>query len=68
MCQGDRLVSAYAVDFCILACGILWDEVVLMDLFRRDLCNDLLLTFRDEPKSLTKVINHVVQCDNHLFG
>ena len=41
-----------------------------MEQFRYDLRNnvkDLLLTFPEEPKSLTKAISRAVRCDNHLF-
>ena len=68
--QGDRPASAYAADFRLLACDIPWDEAALMDLFRHGLRNDvkdLLLTFHDEPKSLTEAISRAVRCDNRLF-
>ena len=41
-----------------------------MDQFRQGLCNDvkdLLLTFHEDPKSLTEAISRAVQCDNRLF-
>jgi hypothetical protein len=41
-----------------------------MDQFRQGLRNnvkDLLLTFYEDPKSLTEAISRVVRCDNHLF-
>ena len=41
-----------------------------MDQFRKGLRNDvkdLLLTFHDDPKSLTEAISRVVRCDNRLF-
>ena len=68
--QGDRPASAYAADFRLLACDIPWDEAAMMDLFRHGLRNDvkdLLLTFHDEPKSLTEAISRAVRCDNRLF-
>jgi hypothetical protein len=68
--QGDRPASAYAADFRLLACDIPWDEAALMDLFRYGLRNDvkdLLLTFHEEPKSLTEAISRAVRCDNRLF-
>ena len=40
------------------------------DQFREGLRNnvkDLLLTFHDDPKSLTEAISRVVRCDNRLF-
>ena len=68
--QGDRPASAYAADFRLLACDIPWDEEALMDQFRQGLRNDvkdLLLTFHDDPKSLTEAISRAVRCDNRLF-
>ena len=41
-----------------------------MDQFRQGLRNDvkdLLLTFHDDPKSLTEAISWSMRCDNHLF-
>ena len=41
-----------------------------MEQFRCGLRNDvkdLLLTFLEEPKSLTEAISRAVRCDNHLF-
>ena len=41
-----------------------------MEQFRYGLRNDvkdLLLTFPEEPKSLTEAINRVVRCDNRFF-
>ena len=41
-----------------------------MDQFRQGLRNDvkdLLLTFHDDPKSLTEAISRAVRCDNHFF-
>jgi hypothetical protein len=70
LCQGDRPALAYTTDFRLLACDIPWDEATLMDLFRYGLRHDvknLLLTFHEEPKSLTKAISRVVRCDNRLF-
>ena len=65
--QGDRPASAYAADFRLLACDIPWDEEALMDQFRHGLRNDvkdLLLTFHEDPKSLTEAISRAVRCDN----
>ena len=61
--QGDRPASAYAADFRLLACDIPWDEEALMDQFRQGLRNDvkdLLLTFHDDPKSLTEAISRAM--------
>jgi hypothetical protein len=68
--QGDRPASTYAADFRLLACDIPWDAEVLMDQFRQGLrsdVKDLLLTFHEDPKSLTEAISRVVRCDNRLF-
>ena len=68
--QGDRPASAYAADFRLLACDIPWDEEALMDQFRHGLRNDvkdLLLTFHEDPRSLTEAISRAVRCDNRLF-
>ena len=68
--QGDRPASAYAADFRLLASDIPWDEEALMDQFRYGLRNDvkdLLLTFHEDPKSLTEAISRAVRCDNRLF-
>ena len=68
--QGDRPASAYAADFRLLACDIPWDEAALMDQFRQGLRNDvkdLLLTFPEDPKSLTEAISRAVRCDHRLF-
>ena len=68
--QGDRPASAYAADFRLLACDIPWDDEALMDQFRQGLRNDvkdLLLTFHEDPKSLTEAISRAVRCDNRLF-
>ena len=65
--QGDRLASAYAADFRLLACDIPWDKAVLMNQFRQGLRNDvkdLLLTFHDDRESLTEAISRVVGCHN----
>ena len=46
------------------------DEAALIDQFRQGLCNDvkdLLLTFHEDPKSLTEAISRAVRCDNRLF-
>ena len=61
---------AYATNFRLLACDIPWDEAALMDQFRQGLRNDvkdLLLTFHEDPESLTEAISRAVRCDNHLF-
>ena len=68
--QGDRPASAYAADFRLLATDIPWDDQALMEKFRyglRNDVNDLLLTFPEEPKSLTEAISRAVRCDNRLF-
>ena len=68
--QGDRPASAYVADFRLLASDIPWDDQALMEQFRYGLRNDvkdLLLTFPEEPKSLTESISRVVRCDNRLF-
>ena len=68
--QGDRPASAYAADFRLLASDIPWDEQALMEQFRYGLRNDvkdLLLTFPEDPKSLTEAISRAVRCDNRLF-
>ena len=68
--QGDHLALAYAVDFRLLACDIPWDEQALMEQFRFGLHNDvkdLLLTFPEEPKSLTKAISRAIRRDNQMF-
>ena len=68
--QGDRPASAYAADFRLLACDIPWDEEALMDQFRYGLRNDvkdLLLTFHEDPRSLTEAVSRAVRCDNRLF-
>ena len=68
--QGDRPASAYAADFRLLASDIPWDDQALMEQFRYGLRNDvkdLLLTFPEEPKSLTEAISRAVRCDNRLF-
>ena len=40
-----------------------------MDQFRQGLRNDVkdLLTFHEDPKSLTEAISRTVRCDNRLF-
>ena len=68
--QGERPASAYAADFRLLASDIPWDDQALMEQFRFGLRNDvkdLLLTFPEEPKSLTEAISRAVRCDNRLF-
>jgi hypothetical protein len=68
--QGERPASAYAADFRLLAADIPWDDQALMEQFRFGLRNDvkdLLLTFPEEPKSLTEAISRAVRCDNRLF-
>ena len=70
MRQADRPASAYVADFHILATNIQWDDQELMEQFYYGLRNDLkdlLLTFPEEPKSLTKAIYGAIQCDNRLF-
>ena len=68
--HGDRPASANAADFRLLASDIPWDEQALMDQFRQGLRNDvkdLLLTFHEDPKSLTEAISRAVRGDNRLF-
>ena len=68
--QGERPASAYAADFRLLASDIPRDDQALMEQFRFGLRNDvkdLLLTFPEEPKSLTEAISRAVRCDNRLF-
>ena len=68
--QGDRPASAYAADFRLLAADIPWDDQALMEQFRYGLRNDvkdLLLTFPEEPKSLTEAISRAMRCYNCLF-
>ena len=68
--QGDHPASAYAGDFRFLASDIPWDDQALMEQFRYGLrkdVKDLLLTFPEEPKSLTEAISCAVRCDNRLF-
>ena len=70
MRQGDRVASTYAIDFCLLAFDICWDEEPLMHQFHHELCSnvkDLLLTFNEDPKSPMEAISRVVQCHNQLF-
>mgnify|MGYP000503495322 CR=1 FL=1 len=53
-----------------LAFDIPWDEQSLMEQFQQGLQNyvkDLVLTFHEDPKSLTEPISQVVRCDNRLF-
>ena len=68
--QGDLPTSATTSDFRLLVLDIPWDDLVLMEHFRYGLQNDakdLLLTFREDPKSLTEAISRAVCCDNKLF-
>ena len=68
--QGDLLDSAYVADFRLLPSDISWDEQALMEQSRYGLHNDvkdLLLTFQEDPKSLTEAISRAVRCDNRLF-
>ena len=63
MCQGDCLASAYVTDVFLVTTDIPWDNQASMEQFRYGLRNDvkdLLLTFLEEPKSLTEAINRVV--------
>ena len=57
LCQGDRPTSANAADIRLLASDIPWDDqALLVEQFHYSLRNDvkdLLLTFPEEPKSLT---------------
>ena len=68
--QGDRRASAYAAYFPLLVVDIRWDDQALMMQFRYGLRNDvkdLILTFPEEPMSLTEEISRTVRCDNRLF-
>ena len=54
--QDDCPASTFTADFRLLASDIPWDDQALMEQFRYVLHNDvkeLLLTFPEEPKSLT---------------
>jgi hypothetical protein len=67
--QGDRSASTYATDFRLLACDIPWDKQALIDQFhqgQRNHVKDLLLTFHEDPKSLTEAISWAMRCDNLL--
>ena len=60
----------YVADFRLLASDIPWHDQALMEQFRYGLRNnvkDLLLTFPEQPKSLTEAISHTVRCDNRLL-
>ena len=62
--QGDNPASIYAPDFHLLACDIPWDEAMLMDQFHQGQHNDvkdLLLTFNDDPESITEAISMVIR-------
>jgi uncharacterized protein len=68
--QGDRPASTYAAEFRLVASEIPWDDQALMEQFRfglRSDVKDLLLTFPEDPKSLTEAISRAVRCDNRLF-
>ena len=68
--QGDQPASTYASNFRLIASDIPWDEQALMEQFRSGLrsdVKDLLLTFPEDPKSLTEAISRAVRCDNRLF-
>jgi hypothetical protein len=54
--QGDQPASTYAANFCLITSDIPWEEQALMKQFRwglRGNVKDLLLTFPEDPKSLT---------------
>ena len=60
----------YATNFRLIARDIPWDEHALMEQFRfglRSDVKDLLLTFPEDPKSLTEAISRAIGCDNRLF-
>ena len=60
----------YETNFRLIASHIPWDEQALMEQFRSGLRNDvkdLLLTFPEDPKSLTGAISRAIRCDNRLF-
>ena len=64
------LTSTYVVNFRLIASDIPWDEQDLMEQFRSGLhsdVKDLLLTFPEDPKSLTEAISRAIWCDNRLF-
>ena len=68
--QGDQPASTYAANFRLIASDIPWDEQALMEQFRSGLrsdVKDLLLTFPEDPKSLTEAISRAIRCDNRLF-
>ena len=68
--QGDQPTSTYAANFCLIASDIPWDEQALMEQFCSGLhgdVKDLLLTFPEDPKSLTEAISRAIRCDNSLF-
>ena len=60
----------YATKFRLIASDIPWDEQALMEQFCSGLhgdVKDLLLTFPQDPKSLTEAISRAIRCDNRLF-
>ena len=68
--QGDQPASTYAANFRLIASDIPWDEQALMEQFRSGLrsdVKDLLLTFPEDPRSLTEAISRAIRCDNRLF-
>jgi hypothetical protein len=68
--QGDKLASTYATNFRLIASDIPCDEQALMERSRSQLCGDvkdLLLTFPEDPKSLTEAISQAIRCENRLF-
>ena len=67
--QGDQPASTYAANFRLIASDIPWDEQALMEQFRSGLrsdVKDLLLTFPEDPNSLTEAIGRAVRWDNRL--
>ena len=68
--QGDQPASTYVANFRLIASDIPLDEQALMEQFRSSLrsdVKDLLLTFPEDPKSLTEAISRAIWCDNRLF-
>ena len=60
----------HAANFRLIASDIPWDEQALMEQFRLGICSDvkdLLLTFPEDPRSLTEAISRAIRCDNRLF-
>ncbi len=67
--QNHRPASAYAAEFQLLTCDVLWDEAAMIDQFCSGLSSDvkdLLLTMPDAT-TLPLVMAQAVRCDNRLF-